>query len=184
MLPVTKPALISGPLVMATPTRRAHQITTTISIPLPLPPPPLSKPITMRVQTSAGPICTCELNQVKGNLHSNLSTELKNAPELRSSKSESKSHDSSVGIAMGYGLDDRVLGFDSRRGLGIFLFTTASRTALRSTQPPIQWVLGALSLEIKWPGREADHSPPSSAEVKNAWSYTSTPIRLHGVVLS
>jgi hypothetical protein len=26
-----------------------------------------------------------------------------------------------------------------------------------------------------FPGREADHSPPSSAEVKNAWSYTSTP---------
>jgi hypothetical protein len=25
------------------------------------------------------------------------------------------------------------------------------------------------------PGGEADHSPPSSAEVKNAWSYTSTP---------
>jgi hypothetical protein len=24
-------------------------------------------------------------------------------------------------------------------------------------------------------GREADRSPPSSAEVKNAWSYTSTP---------
>jgi hypothetical protein len=44
---------------------------------------------------------------------------------------------------------------------------------------------GALSLGIKRPGREADHSPPSSAEVKNAWSYTSTPpICLHGVVLS
>jgi len=29
------------------------------------------------------------------------------------------------------------------------------------------------------------HSPPSSAEVKNTWSYTSTTsIRLHGVVLS
>jgi hypothetical protein len=28
---------------------------------------------------------------------------------------------------------------------------------------------------VKRPGREADHSPPSSAEVKNAWSYTSTP---------
>jgi hypothetical protein len=27
----------------------------------------------------------------------------------------------------------------------------------------------------KWPGCEADHSPPSSAEVNNAWSYTSTP---------
>jgi hypothetical protein len=31
---------------------------------------------------------------------------------------------------------------------------------------PIQWVPGALSLGIKLPGREADHSPPSSAEVK------------------
>jgi hypothetical protein len=60
----------------------------------------------------------------------------------------------------------RILGFDSRWGLGIFLFTTASRTALGPTQPPIQWVPGALSLEVKRPGREADHSPPSSAEVK------------------
>jgi hypothetical protein len=39
--------------------------------------------------------------------------------------------------------------------------------------------------ELKWPGREGDHSPPSSAEVKNAWCYTSPPpIRLPGVVLS
>jgi hypothetical protein len=30
----------------------------------------------------------------------------------------------------------------------------------------IQWVLGALSLGVKRPGREAEHSPPSSAEVK------------------
>jgi len=28
----------------------------------------------------------------------------------------------------------------------------------------------------KTAGREADHSPPSSAEVKNKWSYTSTHI--------
>jgi hypothetical protein len=35
-----------------------------------------------------------------------------------------------------------------------------------ATQPPIQWVPGALSLGVKRPGREADHSPPSSAEVK------------------
>jgi hypothetical protein len=66
-----------------------------------------------------------------------------------------------------------VLGFDSWRGLGIFLFTTASRTALGPTQPPIQWVLGALSLGVKRSGREAEHSPPSSAKIKNAWSYTS-----------
>jgi len=30
-------------------------------------------------------------------------------------------------------------------------------------------------LGVKRPGREADHSPPSSAEINNAWSYTSTP---------
>jgi hypothetical protein len=58
-----------------------------------------------------------------------------------------------------------VLGFDSRRGLGIFLFTTASRTALGTTQPLIQWVPGASSLGVKRPGREADYSPPSTAEV-------------------
>jgi hypothetical protein len=74
-----------------------------------------------------------------------------------------------------YGLDDRVLGFDSRRWLGIFLFTTASRTALGPTQPPIQWVPGVLSLGVKRPWREADHSPTSSAEVKNEWSCTSIP---------
>jgi hypothetical protein len=65
------------------------------------------------------------------------------------------------------------------------IFTTVSRTALGPTQPHIQWVIGALSLGVKRPGREADHSPPSTAEVKNAWSYTSAPpIRPHGVVLS
>jgi hypothetical protein len=77
-----------------------------------------------------------------------------------------------------------VLGFDSRRELGICLFTTASRTALGHTQPPIQWVPGALSLGVERPGRETDHSPQSRAEVNSAWSYTSTPpIRPHGVVL-
>jgi hypothetical protein len=78
-----------------------------------------------------------------------------------------------------------VLGFDSWRELGIFMFTTASRTGLGPTQPLIQLVRRALFLGVKRAGREADHSHPSSAEVKNAWSYTSIPpIRLHGVVLS
>jgi hypothetical protein len=45
-------------------------------------------------------------------------------------------------------------------------------------------VAGALTLGIKRPGRQADHLPPSSVEVKNAWRYTSTPTRLHDVVLS
>jgi hypothetical protein len=69
-------------------------------------------------------------------------------------------------------------------GAGYF-FTAASRKALGPNQPPIQWEPGALSLGVKRPGREADHSTTSSAEVKNARSYTSSPpIRLHGVVLS
>jgi len=44
-----------------------------------------------------------------------------------------------------------------------------------SYPPPIQWIPGAPSLGVKWPKREADYSPSSSAEVKNAWSYTSIP---------
>jgi hypothetical protein len=60
-------------------------------------------------------------------------------------------------------------------GAGIFFLTIASRLAVESTHLPVQWVPGTLSMGVKWPGREADHSPPSSAEVKNALSYTSTP---------
>jgi hypothetical protein len=49
---------------------------------------------------------------------------------------------------------------------------------------PIQWVPVALSPEGKATGRQADHSPPSSA-VKKMWIYTSAPpIRLQGVVLN
>jgi hypothetical protein len=59
-----------------------------------------------------------------------------------------------------------VLGFDFQWELGIFLFITTSRMALGPTQPPIQQVTGGLSLGVKQPGSEADHSPPSSAEVK------------------
>jgi hypothetical protein len=43
----------------------------------------------------------------------------------------------------------------------------------------------ALSLGLKRPGREADHSRPSSAEAKECVEvYLHSPIRHHGVVLS
>jgi hypothetical protein len=48
----------------------------------------------------------------------------------------------------------------------------------------VQWVPGILSPGVKRPGREVDHSPPTSAEVKKMWIYTSVPVRLHGVVLN
>jgi hypothetical protein len=64
-------------------------------------------------------------------------------------------------------------------------FTLFKFPAQGPTQAPIQWVPGTLNLGLKLPGREVDHSPQSSAEVKNACNYTSTPaILLHGVVLS
>jgi hypothetical protein len=66
-----------------------------------------------------------------------------------------------------------------------FLFATASKPALGASQPPNQWYQRVLTPEIKRPGREAANPLQYSAEVKNAWSYTSTPsLRLHGVVLS
>jgi hypothetical protein len=34
----------------------------------------------------------------------------------------------------------------------------------------IPWTI---SPGVKWPGREAEHSPPSSAEVRNVWSFWS-----------
>jgi hypothetical protein len=56
-----------------------------------------------------------------------------------------------------------------------FLFSTSSILALGPTHPPKQWVPGTLSPEVKRPRREADHSFPTSAEVKKMWTYTSTP---------
>jgi len=93
-----------------------------------------------------------------------------------------RSRDSSVSIVTR--LQAGIPGFDSWLGQGILLLATTSRPVLGTTQPPIQWVQGALSPGVKRSRREADHSPPPSAELKNTWSYTSTPpTRLHGVVL-
>jgi len=75
--------------------------------------------------------------------------------------------------------------FDFQMDREFFLFASGFRQVLGPTQLPTQWVPRALSLEVKRPGSEADYSPSSSAEVKNAWNYTYTPqIRLHGVVLN
>jgi hypothetical protein len=67
------------------------------------------------------------------------------------------------------------LQFSAGAKMGIFLFATMSRPGLGPTQTPIQCVSGILIPEVKWLGHEADHLPPSSSEIKNVWSYTSTP---------
>jgi hypothetical protein len=68
-----------------------------------------------------------------------------------------------------YGLDDRAIGVRSPAGAkDFFPLASVSRPALGPTQPPVQWVPGVLSPGVKArPGRDADHSPPSSAEVEN-----------------
>jgi hypothetical protein len=59
-------------------------------------------------------------------------------------------------------------GFDSRRGQRIFPLASVSRPALGPTQPPVQMGTGGPFPGGKArPGRDADHSPPSSAEVVN-----------------
>jgi hypothetical protein len=75
----------------------------------------------------------------------------------------------------------------SSPGWGWEFFSLHHRVQTGSGAHPASYPMdnGALSLGVKPPGREADHSHPSSAEVKNAWSYTSThPLRIHDVVLS
>jgi hypothetical protein len=82
--------------------------------------------------------------------------------------------DSAVGTATGYGLDDR--------GVGVRV-QVASRISSSPRRPDL--LLGPPNLlpngyrglfprGVKRPGREADHSPPASAEVKKMWINTFT----------
>jgi hypothetical protein len=62
-----------------------------------------------------------------------------------------------------YGVNDR----RSIPGTGkIFLFSIAARPALRPTQPHILWVVGTVSPGVKRQELEAEHSPPSRAQVE------------------
>ena len=56
----------------------------------------------------------------------------------------------------------------------LILFSNTSRPVLWPTQLLDHWVPGYRSQWVKRQRHEADHSPASSAEVKNEWSYTST----------
>jgi hypothetical protein len=75
-----------------------------------------------------------------------------------------KSQDISIGMAKGKGLDGR--GLFPCRGNIFYLFHSF---LANSEAQPVSYLRdnGAYFLGIKRPGREANHSPPSSAEVKN-----------------
>jgi hypothetical protein len=79
------------------------------------------------------------------------------------------SRGSVVGIATGYEL--------GRRGVGVRVPVGRDFSPLHVVQTGsrAQPAPGALSLGVKRPEDEADHSPPTSAEVKNTWIYTTTP---------
>jgi hypothetical protein len=77
-------------------------------------------------------------------------------------------------IATGYGLHGRGVGVRVPVGARFFLLSTSSRPVLKPTQPPMQKVPVALCLGVIRPGREADHSPPTSVEVRNTGRYKST----------
>jgi hypothetical protein len=52
------------------------------------------------------------------------------------------------------------------REQNIELTSKASKMALGTTQSPIQWVLWALSLGVKWLENVADHLPPLAPKLK------------------
>jgi hypothetical protein len=85
---------------------------------------------------------------------------------VKDNRSYGGSRDSSVGIATGYGLDDREVGVRFPEGSRI-LSSPCRRDRLWG---PIQWVPGALSLGAKRQGRVADRSLPTSAEVKRHYA--------------
>jgi hypothetical protein len=64
--------------------------------------------------------------------------------------------------------------FESQKGQEFSLLHVV-QTGSGVNPPSYPMGTGALSSEVKRLGREADHSPPASAEVKKTWIYTSIP---------
>jgi hypothetical protein len=77
--------------------------------------------------------------------------------------------ESAVNIGTRPGLGNQGIAVRFPAGTRDLFYSTAFRPALGPAQPPIHCVSGTVS-----PGLQADHSPPSSTEVKNTWSWTST----------
>jgi len=71
--------------------------------------------------------------------------------------------------------------FRFRQVQGIFLFCKFFTSVMEPSKPLIERFPMDPPPEIWRQEREPDYPFLSNAKVKNVWSYTSTPIRLHGV---
>jgi hypothetical protein len=95
------------------------------------------------------------------------------------------SRDGSVGIALGYGLDDRGSRVQFPAGAGNFSLHHCVQNGSEAHSDSYPMGNRGSFPAVKRPGRKADHSPLSSAEVKECVElYIHSPICLHGVVLS
>jgi hypothetical protein len=92
---------------------------------------------------------------------------------------------SSVGIVFGYGLDDRAIKVRSpveAKGFSSSFCVQTGRGANPASCPMDTG--GPFPGGKARPGRDADHSPPCSAEVENEWVlYILFPLRLHRSVV-
>jgi hypothetical protein len=81
--------------------------------------------------------------------------------------------------------DDLLAGQQGFRGGKIFLFSVKFRPAVISIQRPIQWKPETIYLCVKQPEDEAEHSPPSTEELKSG-SYLHSPIYeyLYGILFN
>jgi hypothetical protein len=82
-----------------------------------------------------------------------------------------------------YELDERVIEVRSPTGAEDFSSSPCVQTGSGAHPASYPMGTGGLSLGVKAQlGRDADHSPPSSAEVKYEWElYLLSPMRLRGM---
>jgi hypothetical protein len=80
-----------------------------------------------------------------------------------------------AGIATAYGLDDRGVGVRVPVGSEFsLLYIIQIGCGAHPASYPMD-TGGSFPRGLKRQGREADYSPPASAEVKKIWIYSSTP---------
>jgi hypothetical protein len=72
-----------------------------------------------------------------------------------------------VAQSVEYQTIDWTIGVQTPAEQRVFLLVFVLTPAVRPTQPPVQWVPGSFYGDKARPGRDTDHSPASSTEVKN-----------------